>query len=66
MAKQEMIYQNKWCKIVSDGTHYIMKSKSNKYNDQYFLTRDELYKRRGLPPNPPFSKVLILQTKISN
>ena len=35
-AEEEIVYQNKWCKIVSKETIYILKSKSGKYNDQYF------------------------------
>lgn len=53
----ETIYENKWCKIVSNGTHYVLKSKKGKYNDQYFTTLDECRKKTGLPPNPKFSEV---------
>ena len=48
--EEEIIYQNKWCKLVSKGTIYILKSKSGKYNDRYFLTLDDCYKHTGLPP----------------
>lgn len=44
----EIIYQNKWCKIVSIGTYYVLQSKSGKYNDQYFLTSTEAYKAIGI------------------
>lgn len=50
MKKEEIIYQNQWCKIVTSGTVYVLKSKSNKYNDQYFATLDDCYKKTGLPP----------------
>lgn len=53
--KEELIYQNKWCKIVLVGTYYVLRSKSDKYNDQYFFTLDECYKKTGLPPLPKFS-----------
>jgi len=33
-----VLYENKWCKICSKGTIYVLISKSNKYNDQYFTT----------------------------
>ena len=44
------IYQNKFCKIVSKETFYILQSKSNKYNDQYFTTLDEAYRAIGINP----------------
>lgn len=34
----EIVYQNKWCKIASKGTIYVLISKTDKYNDQYFTT----------------------------
>lgn len=43
-----LIYQNKWCKIVQKDTFYILSSKSDKYNDQYFLTLAEAYKKIGI------------------
>jgi hypothetical protein len=43
-----VIYQNKWCKIVSKGTIYILKSKAGKYNDQYFQTAEQAYKAIGI------------------
>ena len=36
----KILYENKWCKIISKDTVYILHSKSEKYNDQYFLTFD--------------------------
>ena len=33
-------YQNKWCKIISRDGFYVLQSKADKYNDQYFLTLD--------------------------
>lgn len=44
-----IIYQNKWCKIEAVGTYYVLKRKSGKYNDQYFLTLDETKKKMGIP-----------------
>lgn len=32
----EVLFENKWCRIVSKGTIYVLQSKSGKYNDQYF------------------------------
>ena len=43
-----VIYQNKWCKIVSIGTYYVLQSKSGKYNDQYFSTLDAAKKAIGI------------------
>ena len=37
----DILYQNKWCRIIAKGTYYILQSKSGKYNDQYFLTLTE-------------------------
>ena len=45
---REVLYKNKWCRIVSKGTYYILESKSNKYNDQYFLTSAEAFKAIGI------------------
>ncbi len=42
------IYENKWCKIVSKGTIYILKSKHGKYKDQYFQTLDQAFKAIGV------------------
>ncbi len=41
------VYQNKWCKIVSVNTYYVLKSKIGRYNDRYFLTLSEAYKAIG-------------------
>lgn len=46
----ETLYENKWCKIVSKEGYYILKSKSNKYNDQYFRTLQEAQKAIGIIP----------------
>jgi hypothetical protein len=43
-----LIYQNKFCKIVQKDTFYVLMSKSDKYNDQYFLTLTEAYKKIGI------------------
>ena len=45
---EEIVYQNKWCKIVYRGTLVVLVSKSGKYNDQYFNTADEAKKSIGL------------------
>ena len=39
--KDEIIFQNKWCKIVYRGTLIVLVSKQDKYNDQYFTSLDE-------------------------
>lgn len=52
----QIIYQNKWCKIVANGTIYILKSKKGVYSDQYFTTLDECYKKTGLPPINPITQ----------
>lgn len=46
----ETLFENKWCKIVSKGTIYVVKSKANKYNDAYFLTANEAYRYIGVIP----------------
>ncbi len=45
---ESIIFQNKWCKIVQIDTYYVLKSKSDKYNDQYFLTLSDAYKNIGI------------------
>jgi len=45
---QSIIFQNKWRKIVHVDTYYVLKSKSSKYNDQYFLTLTDAYKSIGI------------------
>jgi hypothetical protein len=44
----ETVYENKWCKIVGNGMYYILKSKSGKYADQYFLTLTEALTKVGV------------------
>jgi hypothetical protein len=44
----ETIYQNAWCKILLKGTIYVLHSKSDKYNDQYFTTLDAAYMAIGI------------------
>ena len=44
----EIIYQNKWCKIGYKGTLVVLQSKSGKYNDQYFNTIEEAKKSIGV------------------
>lgn len=55
MKKQEIHYENKWCKIVSKDTFYVLQSKSDKYNDQYFQTLSEAKKSIGINPLTEFS-----------
>ena len=43
-----IIYKNKWCKVESKDTFYILKSLKNKYNDRYFLTLPDLCNNAGL------------------
>jgi hypothetical protein len=45
-----VLYQNDWCQIVNVGTVYILKSKSGKYNDQYFQTFANAKIAIGLTP----------------
>lgn len=45
---EEIVYQNKWCKIVYRGTLVVLVSKSGKYNDQYFNTVVEAKKSIGV------------------
>jgi hypothetical protein len=44
----EIVYQNKWCKIVYRGTLIVLQSKSGKYNDQYFTTLEQAKKYIGV------------------
>ena len=48
--KESILYQNNWCKIVSKGTIYILKSKGEMYNDQYFQTFESAQKYIGIIP----------------
>ena len=48
MKKQEIHYENKWCKIVSIDTYYVLQSKSDKYNDQYFQTLSDAKRSIGI------------------
>lgn len=36
--KDEIAYQNKWYRIVFRGTLIVLKSKTDKYYEKYFLT----------------------------
>lgn len=47
----QILYENKWCKIASKGTVYVLISKSDKYNDQYFTTFEAAQKAIGINPN---------------
>jgi hypothetical protein len=38
----ELIFENKWCKLYSKDTIYILRSKSGKYEDKYFNSLDQL------------------------
>lgn len=46
--EEDILYENKWCKIISKGTIYILKSKTEKYNDQYYQTFESALKAIGL------------------
>ena len=46
--KEQTAYQNKWCRILEVGTIYILRSKSGKYNDQYFTTLESAKKSIGV------------------
>ena len=48
MKNDITLFENKWCKIINRDTFYILKSKSNKYNDQYFLTLSDAKKAIGI------------------
>ena len=45
--KNEIIYQDKWCKVISTRTCIILKSKSGKY---YFQSIEQCRQKTGLPP----------------
>ena len=44
----DIIYQNKWCKIVFKGTLIVLQSKNGKYNDQYFTSIEQAKKSIGV------------------
>ena len=44
----DIIYQNKWCKIIFKGTLIVLQSKSGKYNDQYFTSIEQAKKSIGI------------------
>ena len=44
----EIVYENKWCRIIYNGTLVVLQSKSDKYNDQYFNTLEEAKKSIGI------------------
>lgn len=46
--KDEIIFQNKWCKIVYRGTLIVLVSKQDKYNDQYFNSLAEAKRSIGI------------------
>ena len=46
--RDEIIYQNKWCKIVYRGTLIVLVSKKDIYNDQYFTTIEQAKKSIGI------------------
>jgi len=48
MNNSNIIYQNKWCKIIFRGTLIVLVSKSNKYNDQYFTSVEQAKKSIGI------------------
>jgi hypothetical protein len=43
-----ILYQNKWAKIVQKDTFYILQSKSGRYNDQYFTNIESVFKAIGI------------------
>lgn len=51
----KIVYENKWCKIVSKDTIYVLKSKSHKYNDQYFMSLDKALRSIGINPDVRYS-----------
>ncbi len=42
------LYENKWCRIINKDGYYILQSKSEKYNDQYFATLEAAKKSIGV------------------
>lgn len=46
----KIVYRNKWCRILSKGTLYILQGK--KYNDQYFPTLQKALTAIGLTHLP--------------
>jgi len=43
----DIIYQNKFCRIIFKGTLIVLQSKGGKYNDQYFLSIEQAKKSIG-------------------
>ena len=44
-----ILYKNKWCRIISKGTIYLLQGYPiGKYNDQYFQTSDDAFKKIGI------------------
>ena len=43
-----VIYQNKYCKLIFRGTLIVLVSKKHMYNDQYFNSIDEAKKYIGV------------------
>lgn len=61
-----ILYENKWCRIVNKDTFYILQSKGNKYNDQYFTTSDAAFKAIGIhKPTEDFLKRLTFRGSIN-
>jgi hypothetical protein len=52
----EVIYQNKFCRIIAKDTFYVLQSKKGNYNDQYFQSLDQCYLKTGLPPLQSITK----------
>lgn len=44
----EVLYENKWCRIIYKGTLIVLQSKSDKYNDVYFTSIDKAKKYIGV------------------
>ena len=51
LDKKTCLFQNDFCQIWNVGTLYILKSRSGKYNDQYFQTYDHALKTIGITPD---------------
>jgi hypothetical protein len=50
-SEEKLLFENEWCKLYSVDTHYVLKSKSKKYNDQFYGTLDGVSKATGIPKN---------------
>lgn len=48
MRNEDIIYQNKFCRIIFKGTLIVLQSKSGKFEDQYFNSLAEAKKSIGV------------------